>query len=53
MNIKEAKKRLKYLRQEIRNERISYEEIAELQSLSKYIESSDIELLQWAGIKER
>jgi hypothetical protein len=53
VNIKEAKKRLKYLRQEIRNERISYEEIAELQSLSKYIESSDIELLQWAGIKER
>jgi len=47
------KKRLEYLRQEIRKERISYEEIAELQSLSKHINPTDIELLTWAGVKEK
>ena len=47
-----VKKRLEYLRKEIRAERISYSEIAELQSLSKYIDDDDIELLQWAGVSE-
>jgi len=47
------KKRLEYLRKEIQKERISYGEIAELQSLAKYIESSDVELLEWAGVKEK
>jgi len=47
------KKRLEYLRQEIRKEKISYGEIVELQSLVKYIDKGDIELLQWAGVKER
>ena len=46
------KKRLEYLRKEIRKERISYGEIAELQSLVKYIDKGDIELLEWAGVKE-
>ena len=46
------KKRLEEIRKEIRAERISYGEIAELQSLRKYIDKSDIELLQWAGEKE-
>ena len=46
------KNRLEYLRQEIRAERISYGEIAELQSLVKYIDSNDVELLQWAGVEE-
>jgi len=49
---KNIKKRLEYLRQEIRKERISYGEIAELQSLAEYIDAGDIELLQWAGIPE-
>jgi len=47
------KQRLEYLRGEIRAESISYGEIAELQSLVKYIESNDVELLEWAGVKEK
>jgi len=27
-------------------------EIVELQSLAKYIDSNDVELLQWAGVEE-
>jgi hypothetical protein len=49
MNIK---KRLKYLKKQIKNENISYAEIAELQGLSQYIDKNDIELLEWAGIPE-
>lgn len=44
--------RLEYLRGEIQAERISYGEIAELQSLAAYIDSGDVELLQWAGVPE-
>lgn len=47
-----TKERLEYLRQEIRAERISYGEIAELQSLVDHIDSDDVELLQWAGKDE-
>jgi len=47
-----VKKRLEYLRKEIRAERISYSEIAELQSLLEYIDDSDVELLEWAGVSE-
>ena len=46
------RERLEYLRGEIRAERISYGEIAELQSLSEYIDPSDVELLEWAGLPE-
>ena len=49
---KNIKKRLEYLRQEIRKKRISYGEIAELQSLANYIDKGDTELLQWANIPE-
>ena len=49
----EIKDRLEYLRGEIDAERISYGEIAELQSLAKHIESDDVQLLQWAGVKEK
>lgn len=45
-------KRLKYLRQELRAERMSYGELAELQSLAKYIEAGDVELLEAAGVPE-
>ena len=44
--------RLEYLRGEIQAERISYGEIAELQSLADYIEPDDVELLAWAGVDE-
>lgn len=52
MTTKEAKKRLEYLRGEIKKECISYGEIAELQSLAKYINPGDVELLEWAGVPE-
>ena len=48
----EAKDRLGYLRKQIREECISYEEVAELQSLKDYIEPDDVELLEWAGVPE-
>jgi hypothetical protein len=44
--------RLEYLRAEIRAERISYGEIAELQGLAEHIDPSDVELLEWAGVPE-
>ena len=44
--------RLAHLRQEIENERISYAEIAELQSLAEHIDPSDVLLLEWAGVPE-
>lgn len=46
-----AKERLEYLRGEIKAERISYGELAELQSLREFIDASDVDLLQWAGPK--
>lgn len=44
--------RLEELRVEIRAERISYGELAELQSLSGHIAEGDVELLEWAGVPE-
>jgi hypothetical protein len=46
------KKRLEELRIELRAERISYGEIAELESLKDFIEKDDVELLQAAGVPE-
>ncbi len=48
-----VKKRLEYLREQIKNENISYSEIVELQNLSQYIDKNDVELLQWAGGSEK
>lgn len=47
-----ATERLEYLRGEINAERISYGEIAELQSLAEWIEPGDVQLLEWAGVPE-
>lgn len=52
MNKKQAKIRLEELRRAIRDENISYGEIVELQSLAKYIDKGDVELLEWAGVPE-
>ena len=52
MTKEKIKERLEYLRQEIKNERISYGEIAELQELSEHIDKGDVELLEWAGVPE-
>ena len=48
-----VKERLNYLRGEIEAERISYGEIAELQSLAKHIDPDDTLLLEWAGVPEK
>lgn len=47
-----ARIRLEYLRGEIEAECISYSELFELQSLAKYIEPGDVQLLEWAGVPE-
>jgi hypothetical protein len=52
MTTKKIKKRLEYLRKELRAERISYGELVELQSLAEHIEKDDVELLQAAGVEE-
>ena len=53
MKTKDIKARLEYLRKELRAGRISYGELAELQSLAKYIDSGDVELLEAAGVPEK
>lgn len=45
--------RLEYLRGELQAERISYDELHELQSLAVHIHPSDVELLEAAGVPER
>lgn len=50
--MKAIKERLAYLRGEIEAERISYGEIAELQSLAPYIDAGDVVLLEAAGVPE-
>lgn len=50
--MKQIKKRLEYLRQELRHERISLGELIELEGLIPFIESDDTELLQAAGLTE-
>ena len=44
--------RLEYLREQIRNESISWGEIHELQTLVDEIDEGDVELLEWAGMPE-
>lgn len=52
MNTQEIQERLEYLRSQIDNECISYADIVELESLAEYIESGDVQMLQWAGVEE-
>lgn len=47
-----ARERLEYLRGELRAERISWGELAELQSLAGSIDPEDVELLEAAGVPE-
>lgn len=44
--------RLDYLRGEIKAERISYDELAELRTLAEHIPTDDVTLREWAGICE-
>ena len=48
----DAPTRLEYLRGELRAERISWGELAELQGLAPYIAPDDVELLEAAGVPE-
>ena len=51
--MKNIKQRLEELRTELREERISYGELAELESLAEHIEEDDdVELLEAAGVPE-
>jgi len=50
--MKNIKKRLEYLRQEVRQERISYGELIELESLKNHIDLNDVELLEAVGVPE-
>jgi len=50
--IEEIKERLEYLRGELKEERISYDELHELQCLARHIDSGDVELLEAAGVPE-
>lgn len=48
----DTRNRLEYLRGELRAERISYGELAELEGLAEHIEPGDNELLEAAGVPE-
>jgi hypothetical protein len=52
LDAKSAKKRLEQLRKELRSGKISYGELAELESLKEYIDKGDVELLEAAGVPE-
>lgn len=52
-DIVSIEKQLNYLEKEIKNERISYTEIAELELLSNFIEETNTLLLQWTGVPEK
>lgn len=43
---------LEHLRGEIRAERISWGELADLQDMAELIDPGDVELLEWAGVPE-
>jgi len=48
----DIKKRLEYLRTQLKEENISYEELIQLQNLIPYIDKEDVELLEAAGVSE-
>lgn len=52
MDEQQIRARLEDLRTELRAERISYGELAELQDLAEHIEPGDVELLEAAGVPE-
>lgn len=48
----DIKARLEYLRGELEAARISWDELHELQSLAKFIDDDDVQLLEAAGVTE-
>ena len=51
-SLDEVTARLEEIRAEIVAERVSWGELAELQSLARFIGDDDILLLEWAGVPE-
>jgi hypothetical protein len=51
-NLRAVRRRLEELRQVIKDECISYGEIADLTDLARYIDPDDVQLLEWAGVPE-
>lgn len=47
-----ARRRIEQIKESLKNENISYGELAELQSLTKYIDSDEVDLLEAAGVPE-
>lgn len=47
-----AKRRIAYIRGELENERASLGELAELSNLASYIDPSDVQMLEAAGVPE-
>lgn len=47
-----VKQRLEYLRKQLHSGAISWGDLAELQALTPYIDPSDVELLEAAGVPE-
>lgn len=52
MNKEEAAPRLADIRRAIEDENVSWGELYELQGLVKFIDPSDLLLLEWAGVPE-
>lgn len=52
LHVEHITDRLEELRSAIHAENISWSELAELQTLAPFIDASDIELLEWAGVPE-
>ena len=50
--MRRVKEELEYLRQQKRNEVLSYLDIIKLQSVKEFIDPEDVELLETAGIPE-
>ena len=46
------KERLEHIRQQLNNERVSYDELHELANLVEHIEPGDVQLLEAAGVPE-
>lgn len=53
MHKDQIRERLEHIRKALREECISYGELAELQSLKRYIDKGDTELLEAAGVPEK
>ena len=52
MTTRQAKRKLEDIRRSINAESVSYMELFDLALLVAYIDPSDVQLLEWAGVPE-